>query len=71
MAGREPAARPGEESLMSTNKKSKRPAVIPPGRDHLDELLDQALSQSFPASDPVAIDFDSPADRMANRKRGK
>ena len=56
---------------MSTNKKSKRPAVIPPGRDHLDELLDQALSQSFPASDPVAIDFDSPADRMANRKRGK
>lgn len=56
---------------MSTNKESERPAVSPPGRHHLDELLDQALAQSFPASDPVAIDFDSPADRRANRKRGK
>jgi hypothetical protein len=24
---------------------------------HLDKLLDEALEQTFPASDPVAIDF--------------
>jgi hypothetical protein len=26
-------------------------------RDHLEGLLDEALDESFPASDPVAIDF--------------
>ncbi len=26
-------------------------------REHLEDLLDQALDESFPASDPVAIDF--------------
>jgi hypothetical protein len=25
---------------------------------HLDKLLDEALEQTFPASDPVAIDFE-------------
>jgi hypothetical protein len=44
-----------------------RPLIIPPGyhptlsvlgeptRGHLDELLDDALEQTFPASDPIAI----------------
>ena len=27
------------------------------GREHLEDLLDEALDESFPASDPVAIDF--------------
>ena len=26
-------------------------------RDHPEDLLDEALDESFPASDPVAIDF--------------
>jgi hypothetical protein len=26
-------------------------------REHLEDLLDEALDESFPASDPVAIDF--------------
>lgn len=26
--------------------------------EHLDKLLDEALEQTFPASDPVAIDFE-------------
>lgn len=32
---------------------------------HLDDLLDEALDESFPASDPIAIRFDAPqrADR--------
>ena len=26
-------------------------------REHLEDLLDEALDEGFPASDPVAIDF--------------
>jgi hypothetical protein len=29
-------------------------------REHLESLLDEALADSFPASDPVAIDFRVP-----------
>jgi hypothetical protein len=28
---------------------------------HLDALLDEALDESFPASDPIAVNFESPA----------
>ena len=65
-----PAER-GEESVMSANKKRERQAVTPPNRRHLDNLLDQALADSFPASDPVAINFDSPGDWQASEERGK
>ena len=30
--------------------------------EHLDKLLDEALEQTFPASDPVAIDFERSGD---------
>ena len=30
------------------------------GNEHLESLLDEALEESFPASDPVAIDFRAP-----------
>lgn len=37
----------------------KKPPAAPDGhqaeRDHMDALLDEALSETFPASDPVAI----------------
>ncbi len=41
---------------------------LPQGRKHLESLLDEALDESFPASDPVAIDFRVPwsAPRAAN-----
>jgi hypothetical protein len=44
--------------LMSANTKGDRPAAVRGNRDHLEELLDQALADSFPASDPIAIDFE-------------
>jgi hypothetical protein len=52
---------------MSTMKKSDPPAARP-SRDHLDHLLDQALADSFPASDPVAIDFSAP---RRDERRGR
>ena len=53
---------------MSTARKRERRAVTPRDAGHLDDLLDQALADSFPASDPVAIDFESPADGMTREK---
>ena len=46
---------------MITNGKRERTVAVRPGRDHLEKLLDQALADSFPASDPVAVDFEAPA----------
>jgi hypothetical protein len=56
---------------MNTVKEPERPAVMPRDVRHLDDLLDQALADSFPASDPVAIDFVSPADGVTSEKRVK
>jgi hypothetical protein len=40
----------------------KEIGYVPPSmgasRSHLDELLDQALEETFPASDPIAIAVD-------------
>jgi len=30
---------------------------------HVDELLDEGLEETFPASDPVAINIERPSDR--------
>ena len=46
---------------MSTNIKRERPVAARPDRDHLEKLLDQALADSFPASDPIAVNFEPPA----------
>lgn len=51
---------------MSANGKSERPAAVRWKRDHLERLLDQALADSFPASDPVAIDFEAPVRERAS-----
>jgi hypothetical protein len=35
----------------------------PPGHpDHEDELLDEAIAETFPASDPVSISIEKPQD---------
>ena len=39
---------------MSTER-PRQPGAPPPRRDHLDELLDEAEQESFPASDPPAV----------------
>ena len=31
---------------------------LPPAIAHMNELLDEALKQTFPASDPIAINFE-------------
>ena len=54
---------------MSTNSKRKRPAAGRSDRDHLEKLLDQALADSFPASDPVAVNFEAPAMRDTDEER--
>lgn len=56
---------------MSTTRKHEPATVTPRQAVHLDELLDQALADSFPASDPVAIDFASPADAATVGEREK
>ena len=44
-------------------KRNRESHAAQPDHDHLDNLLDQALADSFPASDPVAIDFTAPTKR--------
>ena len=39
---------------MSTPKKNNTPKSA--AKKHEDELLDEALEESFPASDPIAVD---------------
>jgi hypothetical protein len=33
------------------------------GKAHLDTLLDEALTETFPASDPISIEVESAADQ--------
>lgn len=41
----------------------------PPGDPrHQEELLDEAIQESFPASDPVSISIDTDADRKKRRR---
>jgi hypothetical protein len=35
---------------------------------HIDELLDEALKQTFPASDPVAINIERTSDKRRDAK---
>ena len=61
-----------QENAMSANRKAEWPLVLRWNRDHMEQLLDQALADSFPASDPVAIDFGAPVrDRATNTEAGR
>jgi hypothetical protein len=42
---------------MPTINEQPEPLSVPSGEDlaHLDELLDEALEETFPASDPIAL----------------
>ena len=47
--------------------------LLPAASVHLNELLDEALEQTFPASDPIAINFEieSPAPKFRAPLRSK
>ncbi len=47
---------------MTSNRRP--PRTLRAASAHLNELLDEALKQTFPASDPIAID-------VASRRRGR
>ena len=57
--------------MVSTDKKSQAAAAA---LIHLDELLDEALKATFPASDPVAINIERGAEEReiltVREKRG-
>jgi hypothetical protein len=38
---------------------------------HVEELLDEALNETFPASDPVAINIERPSRKPATFRRGR
>jgi hypothetical protein len=45
---------------------AKKPHALPPPTiGHADELLDEALNETFPASDPVAINIERASDQPA------
>ena len=50
---------------MPDDKKAYEPSAATLA--HIDELLDEALKQTFPASDPVAINIERP--RQAARRK--
>jgi hypothetical protein len=56
---------------MARKKAQARPLPKKPDRDHLDQLLDDALKGTFPASDPVAISMveDDDARRVADKRK--
>ncbi len=45
--------------------KTKLHGPFPAARAHVDELLDEALNETFPASDPVAINIERRSDQRA------
>jgi hypothetical protein len=45
----------GSSNMSGSNKPDKQPQGA---AEHIDELLDEALRQTFPASDAVAIDVE-------------
>jgi hypothetical protein len=51
---------------MSDDKKAQEASAVTLA--HIDELLDEALKQTFPASDPVAINIEPASDKRRDAK---
>jgi hypothetical protein len=51
---------------MSDAKKADEASAV--ALAHIDELLDEALKQTFPASDPVAINIEPASDKRRDAK---
>jgi hypothetical protein len=51
--------------------RTPRPEVrSEPDAEHLDKMLDEALGETFPASDPIAITIDKPLKSIASEEQG-
>jgi hypothetical protein len=50
-------------------KKRKALRRSDPGAGHLDKMLDEALGETFPASDPVAITIETPSTNTTTTHR--
>lgn len=44
--------------------------VTPTSEDHAEHALDEALAESFPSSDPVAVSIPKPSDTPLTREEG-
>jgi hypothetical protein len=56
---------------MKHREKSAQPTIAPPLTEKqrkLDRQLDEALEETFPGSDPVAISQPAPDDRLRRQK---
>lgn len=49
----------------------KSPKLSPGEKKHLDELLDEALKETFPASDPPAVIEPAPDSQRSEEDAGK
>jgi hypothetical protein len=56
-----------------TRAMAKKEKPAPPSKRHLDKLLDEALKETFPASDPIAVSGDDPPanDDGDNKERSR
>jgi hypothetical protein len=54
--------------VVLADKKSQRAAAAAAALAHIDELLDDALKATFPASDPVAISIERGAEERERLK---
>ena len=48
-----------------------KPTRPPPSEDHEEDMLDEALDESFPASDPPSMTERAPAEPRPPPPRGK
>lgn len=55
---------------MMIDGKARKRAIDAERRAHVDELLDEALQETFPASDPVSIEIDLLLINSLTRYRG-
>jgi hypothetical protein len=52
--------------------RTPRPEVrSEPDAEHRDKMLDEALRETFPASDPIAITIDKPLKSIASEEQGR
>jgi hypothetical protein len=49
----------------------KNPQKSPAAIAHMNDLLDEALKETFPASDPIAINVDLESPRAPSRHNGR
>jgi hypothetical protein len=57
--------------LMRTPRREVPEVRSEPDAEHRDKMLDEALRETFPASDPIAITIDKPLKSIASEEQGR